>query len=505
MKHVPTFEPSTKRQSLTIHIVGFTLIFAGVGILLAGVVEAIDGGPDVLELLLCGAAASVIGWFSWNNTDVPHRMQTTDVFTAVSLSWIVLSFAAAIPYMVTGTLTSFDDALFEAVSGLTTTGATVLPKISDASQGLLFWRATTQWLGGMGVIVLVVAILPTFGSGGMDLLEAESPGPTGERLTPRVRNTARRLWGVYIGFTIVLAVAYNLAGMSLYDSVSHSFTTVSTGGFSPHDASLAHFDSSTIEWIAIFAMFLAGTSFTLLYRVLKGKVGSLFYSGEFRLYLALIAASTAVVYFTAGETVSGFEGLRDAAFAVTSIVSTTGYGTEDFGQWAQSSQAIILMLMPLGAMAGSTAGGVKIVRILAVTSFARREVMRQIHPGLVRPTRIGRSSLDDHVTNRVVGFLILILGFFGLGAMYTAVAGADIVTALSASATAIGNVGPGLGDISPASNFLAVPRTARWVAMVLMLLGRLEIYPILLAAAAVPLHFRRRGRRDKAPTVIGRR
>lgn len=504
MKHETALAPSTKRQSLTIHIVGFTLLFAGIGILVSGLVEAIDGGPDVLELLLSGGATSVLGWAGWRYTDVPTRVQTTDVFTTVTLSWIVLSVAAAVPYLLTGTLTAVDDALFEAVSGLTTTGATVLPRISDASQGLLFWRAITQWLGGMGVIVLVVAILPTFGAGGMDLLEAESPGPTGERLTPRVRNTARRLWGVYLGFTIVLATAYFAAGMSLYDAVSHSFTTVSTGGFSPHDASLAHFGSALIEWIAILAMFTAGASFTLIYRVLKGKPGSLFFSGEFRLYLAVVLSATVVVYLTAGDSVSGFEGLRDSAFAITSITSTTGYGTEDFGQWADSAQTILLLLMPLGAMAGSTAGGVKLVRILAVASFARREVMRQIHPGLVRPTRIGRSSLDENVTNRVVGFVVLTLGFFGFGAIYTALAGADIVTAFSASATAIGNVGPGLGDISPAHNFLAVPRSARVVAMGLMLLGRLEIYPILLALASLPFRFRPR-RRAKGPRIISRR
>jgi trk system potassium uptake protein TrkH len=279
--------------------------------------------------------------------------------------------------------------------------------------------------------------------------------------------------------------------MSLYDAVSHSFTTVSTGGFSPHDASMAHFDSAVIEWIAIAAMFIAGSSFTLIYRLLKGKPKGFFYSGEFRLYSTVVVGAIAVIYLTAGPTVSGWEGLRDSAFSVTAITSTTGFGTTDFGQWQDSAQSILLLLMPLGAMAGSTAGGVKLIRVLAVASFARREVMRQVHPGLVRSTRIGRTNLDDQVTNRVVGFLVLTLGLFGFGALYTALAGADMVTALSVSATSIGNVGPGLGDISPAFNFLNVPRSARWVSMVLMLLGRLEIYPILLAVSAIPLRIRR--------------
>ena len=383
-------EPNT-HHSLLLHVCGLTLAVAGVGILLSGLVEAVDGGPDILVLLLCGPATLITGLVLWQLTDVPKRVQVLDVFVTVTGAWLAMAAAGALPYLLTGTLTTLDGALFESVAGFTTTGATVLPVIEDASQGILFWRSFTQWVGGIGVIVLVVAVLPTVGAGGMDLLEAEAPGPTGERLTPRVRATAQRLWAVYIGFTLAVAVAYFAAGMSLYDAVSHSLTTVSTGGFSPHSESIAFFNSAVIEWIAIVAMFLAGTSFILIYRLLRGKPGALFTSAEFQLYVAVVAIATVLVLFTSGESLAGTEGVRDALFAVITVTSTTGYASANFGLWNDGAQAILLLLMPLGAMSGSTAGGVKMIRILAVASFAFREAMKQLHPRLVRPVRIGRA------------------------------------------------------------------------------------------------------------------
>jgi trk system potassium uptake protein TrkH len=348
-----------------------------------------------------------------------------------------MALAGAVPYVVTGTIGAYDDAVFESVSGFTTTGATVLRPIEGTSAGVLFWRAITQWIGGMGVIVLVVAVLPTVGSGGMDLLQAEAPGPTGERLTPRVHQTARRLWAVYLGFTIVLAAAYFFAGMSLYDAVAHSFTTVSTGGFSPYNASLGHFASPLIEWIAIVAMFLAGTTFTLLYKLLRGNPVPMLRSIELRLYTLVVLVAVVVVFFAA-DNGRDAEGFRDAAFAVVSVSSTTGYATSDFAQWAQAGQAILLILMPVGAMAGSTAGGVKVIRVLAIASYAHRETLRHLHPRLIRPVRIGDAVLDDGVANRVLGFFVLALAAFGGGGILIALGGADMITAFSASLPAAG-------------------------------------------------------------------
>lgn len=475
-------------EHLLIHIVGMAVAVCGVGILVAALVEAVSGGPHVVALTLTGFVPLAVGIAAWRSTVVPARIARLDVFATVTSAWLAMAAVGAVPYLVTGTLTDVVNALFESVSGFTTTGATVLRPVEDASDGVLFWRSITQWLGGMGVIVLVVAVLPTVGIGGMDLLQAEAPGPTGERLTPRVTHTARRLWGVYLGFTAVLALAYLAAGMSVYDAVSHSLTTVSTGGFSPHSASMAHYDSAAIEWIAIAAMFIAGSSFTLLYKLIRGNPKPLLRSAEFHTYCAVVLVAILVVFVSADSLDRDVEGFRQAAFVTISIVTTTGYGLVDFGAWSEAAQAVLLVLMPLGAMAGSTAGGVKMIRILAVASLAHRETLRQLHPSMIRPVRIGQIVLEDSLANKVLGFLVLSLASFGSAAILIALTGADMITAFSAAATLFGNVGPGLADVGPTTDFLNISRFARFVGIGAMLLGRLEIYPILLALVALPLH-----------------
>jgi trk system potassium uptake protein TrkH len=367
----------------------------------------------------------------------------------------------------------------------------VIPDIEAASKGVLFWRSTTQWMGGMGVIVLVVAVLPTVGSGGMSLLEAEAPGPTGERLTPRVRETARRLWAVYIGFTVVLAAAYCAAGMSLYDGVSHSFTTVSTGGFSPYQDSFGAFNSALLEWICIVGMILAGGSFTLYYRALRGNPRPLLRSTEFHVYLVIVGAITMWAFISSGQSGGQSAGFRDALFTTASTVTTTGYVTNEYGLWSQTAQSLLLVAMPIGAMAGSTAGGVKVLRTMAVASFAHREALRHLHPRLVRPVRVGNAILPDEVAGKVVGFLLLSLAVFGGGAVLIGMTGPDMITSFSSSATAFGNVGPGLGALDHANDFLSIPRLGRIVAMVQMLLGRLEIYPVILALSVITLRIPR--------------
>ncbi len=479
-------------ESLLVHVLGLTLAVAGAGIAVSAIVDWIRGGPDVVTLFVLGMLVALVGLLLWRGTTLPRHIRILDVFVTVTLAWVALTVIGALPYVLTGTITAYDDAMFESISGFTTTGATVLRPIEGAGAGILFWRAVTQWIGGMGVIVLVVAVLPTVGSGGMSLLEAEAPGPTGERLTPRVRQTARRLWGVYVGFTVVLALAYVAAGMSLYDGVAHSFTTVSTGGFSPYSASLGHFDSGVIEWIAIVAMFVAGSSFTLIYRLIRGQPGPLVRSKEFHLYATLVLGVSAVLFMVNDATGSFADRIRGAFFTTTTITSTTGYATDDFGSWSQGAQAVILLLLPIGAMAGSTAGGVKLIRVLAVGSYAHREALRQLHPRLVRPVRVGGGVMPDRTANKIVGFLILALATFGGGAIAIALTGPDIITSFSAAATAFGNVGPGLGDVGPTNDFLTIPRLARWVTMVQMLLGRLEIYPVILALSVVTLRRRYR-------------
>lgn len=477
------------------HVLGLTIAVAGVGMVVSGVVDAMRGGPDVVVLVMVGVVVAIVGGVMWRLTSVPRQIRILDVFITVTLSWTVLAVVGALPYIATRSIPAVDDALFESVSGFTTTGATVLRPIEGTGAGVLFWRALSQWMGGMGVIVLVVAVLPTVGSGGMSLLEAEAPGPTGERLTPRVRHTARRLWGVYVGFTVVLVGAYVAAGMSLYDGVTHSFTTVSTGGFSPHSASIGHFDSAAIEWVCIAAMFTAGSSFTLLYRLVRGRPGPLLRSKEFHLYAAVVFAVAAIVFAVNEASGSIIERARGALFSTLTVVSTTGYATDDFGAWSESAQAVIIILLPIGAMAGSTAGGVKMIRILAIASYTHREALRHLHPRLVRPVRVGGGIMPDPIANKIVGFLALALVTFGGGALLIALTGPDMITSFSASASAFGNVGPGLGDVGPTHDFLELPRFARWVTMGQMLLGRLEIYPVILALSVVTLRRRHRALR----------
>ena len=482
------------RPTIIGHVTGLTLAVCGVGVVISGAVDAIESGPDTWALLITGGIEAAIGLFLWRYTSMPEHLRVVDIFTTVMLSWVTLALAGAAPDIVTGWLRQPDLALFESIVGFTTTGATVLRPIEGTSAGILFWRAMTQWIGGMGVIVLVVAVLPAVGSGGMSLLQAEAPGPTGERLTPRVRHTARRLWGVYVGFTIVLAAAYGIAGMGPYDAVSHSFTTVSTGGFSPYNGSLGHFDSGAIEWIAITGMLLAGGSFTLYFRALRGNVKPLLRSSELHLYLVVVLLASTYAFVANDASGPASERLRDAVFSVSSIVSTTGYATTDFGLWSQGSQTMLLLLMPLGAMAGSTAGGVKMLRVLAVASFAHREALRQLHPRLVRPVRVGGAILPDRVANRVTAFMVLALAVFGGGALLIAMTGPDMITSFSAAATSFGNVGPGLGAVGPTSDFLVLSRFARLVTMAQMLLGRLEIYPVILSLSFIVLRPRRHTR-----------
>lgn len=481
---------SDRYQSIVLHVGGLTVAMTGCGIMASAVVDVIMGGPDAVSMAGCGFLTALVGYYAWRLTEVPAKLRTVDVFAVVVVAWLLLGVFGGIPYLVTGTLTRPDDALFEAVSGFTTTGATVLRPIEGNGPGIMFWRALSQWIGGMGVIVLVVAVLPSVGAGGMDLLSAEAPGPSGERLTPKVRHTARRLWAVYGLLTIAVIAGFVLGGMSLYDAVAHSFTTVSTGGFSPYNASLGHFESAFIEWVAIVGMFLAGGSFTLYYRALRGSLGPLLRSIEFGLYSTAVLVSTAAVYVINGpEYGYGHEAIRGSFFTIISIVSTTGFGTVDFEQWAEAARVIILFLMPIGAMAGSTAGGVKYMRVLAVASHTWREIQKQIHPRLVKPVRVGKSIVNEETAARMNGFVAIGLVVFAGGVISIALTGEDLWTSMSASATAFGNVGPGLADVGPTDDFRNLVPPARWVVIAQMLLGRLEIYPLILAFGAVPRSF----------------
>lgn len=452
----------------------------------SAIVDAIAAGGDVTPLLASGALVMLPGWLVWRFTRPPERMAHASIFSSVLASWAALSAVGALPYLTTGSVSSVSDALFESISGFTTTGATILRPIEAIGAGVLFWRALTQWIGGMGVIVLAVAVLPYLGIGGLGLLRAEAPGPTSERLLPRVRETARRLWILYVALTAAIAVAYVIANMSPYDAVVHAFTTASTGGFSPYDDSIAHFRSATVEWIAIAGMFIAGGSFAMYWRLLRGRTLNALRAPEAGAYAGIVAGmcGVAIAYNAATDPLS-HDLVRSSIFAVVSLSSTTGYTTADYTLWASPVQLILLFGMVVGGMTGSTAGGFKVFRLLAVLSYGRLQAILQLHPKIIKAVRIGALIVPDLVVARIVGFFGLFMAAGAAGTFVVAAFGADILTAISATAASIGNVGPGLGRVGPAGDFLNIAWPSRVGMAVVMLVGRLEVYPVLLGL--VPL------------------
>jgi trk system potassium uptake protein len=472
--------------STSLHMSGIALLFVAVGMAVCAVVEAGYGDDDVLALLGPALLWAVLGLAAWRGSSVPTRISTAGAFAAVTTTWVVLSVAGAVPYVLADVLGRWDEALFESVSGFTGTGSTVLSPIEGNGRGLLMWRQLTQWYGGMGIIVLVVAVLPLVGVGGFELLRAESPGPTSDRLAPRVSETAKRLWAIYAGMTALVAVALGLAGMGAYDAIAHSLTTVSTGGFSPRDASILHFDSVAIEAVLIVSMLAGAVSFTLWWRVLRGRTATPFLrSSELRFYLALLVAATAVVTLVlVADGASAGRAVRDAAFTVASIGTTTGYGTADFVRWGAAAQLVLLVLMVCGGMAGSTSGAMKQFRIQTMLAHARREVRRVSNPRAVLPVKLGGHPVPEDIVTRIVGFVTLYFLFVVAGIVVVAMLGADLPTAIGSVVTTIGAGGPGLGETGPASTFMALDRPSRLLLIGYMLLGRLELFPMLLVLAA---------------------
>jgi len=433
---------------------------------------------DFLVSSLIGAVAglSLVAVFL-PEKDLGYR----DGFAVVFLSWLGLAMVGALPYYFSGHMPSYIDCLFESMSGFTTTGSTVMSRVEVMPESVLFWRALTHWLGGMGIIVLSLAILPLLGVGGMQLFQAEMPGPTKDRLAPRIQDTARILWGVYFLFTLVEVLLLMLGGLGFYDAVCHGFATMATGGFSTHTASVAQFDSVYVEAVIIVFMFLAGTNFTLHHRFFSGKFRAFLKNEEFRFYCAIIATAFVVVAgvnLAAGVYRSVGETLRTAAFQVVSIVTTTGFGTADFDQWPPVCKVIMVVLMLVGGCAGSTGGGIKVVRVLLFFKYGRLQLKRLVHPRAVWTIKLGKIKVPEEVMVAILGFLALYMGFFLLATMLVAVQGVDIVTSATAVIATLNNIGPGLADVGPAQNFGSLPPLAKLVLTFCMQAGRLELYTV---------------------------
>ena len=481
-----------RRESAPLHMTGLALLAVAAALVLSTAVEFGYGDPEVGGLALSAGIVAAVGGLLVAATTVPARVRRIDAFTAAVAVWFGISLAGAVPYVVTHALPSFELALFESVSGFTAAGGTVLASIEDNGHGLLLFRQLTQWLGSIGMVVLAVAVLTFLGVGGMQLLAAEAPGPEVDRLAPRVSETAKRLWLVYLTITAGGVLALLVVGMGPYDAVAHSLTAIATGGFSPKNASVAFFDSVAIELVLTALMFLGGVNFALMYRAAQRRDHRVVTaSSEFRTYVAIVVGATATIaaLLVALDHQGVARATRDALFNVVSLVSTCGFGTADFTLWTPATQLVLLGLMVTGAMAGSTSGAVKLFRVQVVVKHAFREVRRIRRPRGVFRIRLGDASIDELVVAGVLGFFLLYVATAVVGVVALCLFGADLPTSAGSIITALGGVGPGLGATGPASNFLAFNAPQRLVMDLCMLLGRLEIFPVL---AAVSLLGRRR-------------
>ena len=440
--------------------------------------------PDFLPLAISVAVTLLGGYLierfcsRAKDEEIRHR----EAFAIVSLGWIVVAFFGTIPFLLAGTFPSFIDAYFETMSGFTTTGATVLTNIESQPHGILFWRNFTQWLGGMGIIVLGIAVLPKLAVGGSQLLAAESPGPLPERLRPRITETAKIMWGIYLLFSFSEVILLKLAGLPLFDSFIHMFSTMSTGGFSSHTSNIGFFDRARVETIITCFMFLAGGNFALYYYLLKGNPRALFKDSEFRFYSFVVIAATILVTFNlwGGTYKSIWSSFRYAAFQVVSINTTTGFTTQDFDLWPPLSRGILLLLMFIGGCAGSTAGAMKNMRILILLKKGYQELLRLARPRAVIPVKLGGRPVEETVIAGITGFFILYILLFLISSLILMKLGIDMVSSVAASAATIGNVGPGLGLVGASQNYAFLPPLAKAILCLNMLLGRLEIYTVLV-------------------------
>jgi trk system potassium uptake protein len=400
----------------------------------------------------------------------------------VAVGWTAIGVAGALPFYLGIESCSFIDAFFESVSGFTTTGSSILTDIESVSRGLLFWRSLIQWLGGMGIIVLSLAILPFLGVGGMQLYKAEVPSPVPDKLAPRIRETAMILWKVYALISLAQTILLMIGGMSFYDALCHTFTTMPTGGFSTRNASIAAYDSVYIDTVVIVFMILAGMNFSLHYQFFRGKTLAFWRDSECQFFLGAVLVLVAVVSFdlfgTVYETVG--QSIRYGAFQVVSILTTTGYATADYELWPAMSQLILLLCMFLGASAGSTGGGVKCLRVMLYFKYCYKELFSLVHPHAVTRVKIGGKTVPEDVMRSVLGFLGLYMGLFAFCSVLLAGFGVDFTTAFGAVAATMGNIGPGFGIVGPTENFALIPDAGKWLLVWCMLLGRLEIYTVII-------------------------
>lgn len=478
------------------HFFGLLLLFNGAFMLLAALISFIYKDGVTTQILLSGLLVVIAGGILMVTTkNHKKELNKRDGYLVVSFGWIVMALTGTLPYILTESIPSFTDAFFETMSGYTTTGASILNDIEAVPEGVLFWRSLTHWIGGMGIIVLAIAILPLLGIGGMQLFAAEAPGPNADKLHPRITDTAKRLWLIYFGYTAAETILLQVAGMTFFDAINHSLCTLSTGGFSTKNASVAYWNEQPIiQYIIIVFMFLAGTNFVLSYFAFKGKIQKAIRDEEFKLYLKFTILFTVIaaliIYFRADFSISSIDhpmvlgkaeaSFRHALFQVISVITTTGFVTADFTLWTPFLVVFFFGLMFLGGSAGSTSGGVKVVRHMIMIKNGFLEFKRALHPNAVLPVRYNKKSVTGDIVFNILGFFILYMLSFIVGALVFSMLHIDFESAIGLSASSLGNVGPALGNFGPVNNYAALPALGKWWSAFLMLIGRLELFTVLI-------------------------
>jgi len=436
---------------------------------------------DKKAFIICIALTGLVGFIL---TKIPYErnnIKIKEAMAIVSLGWVTISVFGSLPFIFSGSINSFVDAFFETVSGFTTTGATIVDNVEVLPKGILFWRSFTHWIGGMGVLVFTVAILPALGVGSFQIFKAETSGPVAERIVPRIKDTAKILYIIYLAITIAEIVLLSLGGMSLFESTVHTFGSVGTGGFSTRNASIGAYDSSYIQMVIAVFMMLSGVNFSLYYALIKGKWRDVVKDQELRFYLAIIGVSTILIALNLNTNLykNIWESLKYAYFQVSSIITTTGYATTDFDQWTTFSKGILFLLMFIGGCAGSTAGGIKSIRVLVLLKMIKRQILKVFHPKAVIPVKVGQKTLSADVLNGISSFSMLYLVVFVLGTLAVSLEGVGLVSASSAVAATLSNIGPGFEAVGPTRTFSSFSDASTLLFSFLMLLGRLELFTII--------------------------
>tara|TARA_B100000795_G_C22784838_1_gene434112 strand:- start:118 stop:1617 length:1500 start_codon:yes stop_codon:yes gene_type:complete len=476
---------------------GITAILNGLFMFIAFPFSYFNDESQANGILNAGIITVFIGLILFFfNKPKSTNIQKKEGYLIVTLGWLTLSFTGMLPYLLSGAIPNITDAFFETISGYSTTGSSILTDIESMPKGILFWRSATHWIGGMGIIVLTIAILPLLGIGGMQLFMAEAPGPSADKLHPRITDTAKRLYLIYVLLTFAEFFLLKVAGMTWFDAINHAMATVSTGGFSTKNNSIAFYNNLPfVQYIIIFFMLIAGTNFVLTYFALKGKIQKVFQSEEFKYYLfgiiGVSAIVTILIYFyqdpnlhttiahpkVFGEAESA---IRHSLFMVTSVITTTGFVTADFTMWSFFVTGIFFALFFTGGSAGSTSGGVKVVRHIVMLKNSFLEFKKALHPNAIIPVRYDGKSISPTIVSNILSFFIIYMLIFMISSVILTFLGLDFMSALGAAASSLGNIGPALGSVSPVDNFSHLSATAKWFCSFLMLIGRLELFTVLI-------------------------